>query len=86
VPRSWPPLTAKEIGECLSALGWVHDHDESTHQIWVHEKTRQVVPIDVKWNPVSSPMLKHIVTEQVRTSREKFYGATKATAKKIGLR
>lgn len=86
MPRSWPPLTAKEIGACLRALGWVHDHDEASHQIWVNESTHQIVPIDVKWDPVSSPMLKHVVTEQVRVSRETFYGATKATAKKVGLR
>jgi hypothetical protein len=70
----------------MVALGWRHDHDESTHQIWVHEATRQVVPIDVKWDPVDDYLLKHIVTEQMKTTRERFYGATKATARKIGLR
>ncbi len=86
MPRSWPPLTVKEVCDCLKALGWVHDHDESTHQIWVNVKTHQIVPIDTKWSPVAGPMLKHIVTEQVRVPRETFYGATHATAKKIGLR
>lgn len=86
MPRSWPPLTAKEIGDCMVALGWTHDHDESTHQIWVNQATRQVVPVDVKWNPVSSPLLKHIVTEQMGMTREQFYGATKATRRKVGLR
>lgn len=86
MPKQWPPLTADEIGACLKALGFVRDRDESSHQIWVHEETRQIVPVDTKWKPVSSSLLKHIVTEQLRMKREEFYGATKSTAKKIGLR
>jgi predicted RNA binding protein YcfA (HicA-like mRNA interferase family) len=86
VPRGWPPLTAAEIGRCLAALGYVHDHDESSHQIWVNETTHQIVPIDTKWSPVGSALLQHIVKEQIKVSRETFYGATKATARKIGKR
>lgn len=74
------------MGACLKGLGFVRDHDESTHQIWIHEESRQIVVVDTKWKPVSSGMLKHIVTEQLRMKREAFYGATKSTAKKIGIR
>jgi predicted RNA binding protein YcfA (HicA-like mRNA interferase family) len=86
VPRSWPPLTATEIGDCLTALGFVHDRDESSHQIWVNPKTHQIVPVDAKWQPVGSRLLQHLVKEELKLSRETFYGATKATARKIGLR
>jgi len=86
MPRGWPPLTATEIGRCLNALGYVRDHDESTHQIWVHSQTHRIVPIDTKWSPIGGHLLQHIVKEQLGISREAFYGATKATRRKIGLR
>jgi predicted RNA binding protein YcfA (HicA-like mRNA interferase family) len=86
VPRAWPPLTAGEIADCLTELGWVHDRDNATHQVWVHETTHKIAVVDVKWQPVSGPMLKHLITEELHLTREQFYGATKTTRKKIGLR
>jgi hypothetical protein len=49
-------------------------------------KTHQIVPVDAKWQPVGSRLLQHLVKEELKLSRETFYGATKATARKIGLR
>lgn len=86
MPKQWPPLTADEIGACLKKLGFHRDHDQSSHQIWVNDATHQVVPIDTKWKPCSSAMLKHVVEQQLRMTRERFYGATKTTAKKIGVK
>lgn len=83
MPWAWPPLTWQEIAACLKALGFEHDRDESSHQIWVHPKRQLSVPVDKHWNPCSRPMLKHLVTVQARVTREAFYGATKATRKKI---
>lgn len=86
MPKQWPPLDASDIRSCVKALGFVHDHTTGTHEVWVDPVNHQMVEFDSKWNPVSSPMLQHFVTQQLRRTREEFYGATKATARKIGLR
>lgn len=83
MPKAWPPLTADEIGECLRALGCVQERTRSTHQTWVHPRTRRIGVVDVKWNPVSGPTLKHLVVDQLGFSREQFYGATSRAAKKL---
>lgn len=83
MPRRWPPLTAREIADCLKALGCQLDRKEATHEIWIHPKSHRIGVVDVKWKPVSSETLKHLVEEQLGFSRAEFYGATKATSKKI---
>ena len=74
----------REMVACLEALGFIHDRDESSHKVYVHEATGRIVVIDCHWTPASGPMVAHVVKYQVKVSRETFYGATKATAKKIG--
>jgi predicted RNA binding protein YcfA (HicA-like mRNA interferase family) len=86
VPKQWPPLTADEIRDCLKALGWVFDRRESSHEVWVHETTRQIAVVDVKWNPISSSLHTHLVTAELKLKRLVFYGATKRSARKIGIR
>jgi predicted RNA binding protein YcfA (HicA-like mRNA interferase family) len=72
--------------DCLKALGWIYDHTESSHESWVHEQTRQVAIIDTKWDPVGGNMVCHFVRQELHLTREAFYGATKSSRKKIGLR
>jgi predicted RNA binding protein YcfA (HicA-like mRNA interferase family) len=83
LPRGWPPLTWQEIVACLVALGFVLDRTESSHRIYVNEARHLIVPVDTNWMPCSGPTIKHLVVDQAQVSRETFYRATKATAKKI---
>ena len=69
--------------DCLKALGFTYDRTESSHQVWVHIGRQLTVPIDTNWNPASGPMVRHVVVDQARVSREQFYRSTKATSKKI---
>jgi hypothetical protein len=84
VPKRYPPLTAEEIEDCLLALGFDHDRSND-HPVLVNDATHCTVPIDRKWQPAPSSLVKHIIHEQAKVSRETFYGATRRTAKKIGL-
>jgi predicted RNA binding protein YcfA (HicA-like mRNA interferase family) len=84
--KGWPPLTCHELAECLTAHGFELDRTKGSHLIYVHPKYRLVVPIDTHWDPAAGPTVKHVVEDQARLSRDAFYGATKATAKKIGKR
>lgn len=81
--RGWPPLTWREIVDCLVALGWVYDRTESSHVVYVHPPTGRAVPVDTNWNPAGSPLMSHFVKYEVAVKRETFYRATKATARKI---
>jgi predicted RNA binding protein YcfA (HicA-like mRNA interferase family) len=83
VPKGWPPLTWQEIVACLEALGFVYDRTESSHRVYVHLTRRRTVPVSTNWSPCSGPMIKHLVVTQAGLTREAFYRATKATARKI---
>jgi hypothetical protein len=82
--RTWPPLTWQEMADCFEALGWWLDRS-TDHTVYVDGKGH-IAPLDKKWQPASGPTIKHVVVEQARLTRDEFYGATKATAKKVGLR
>jgi len=72
--------------ECLIGLGWLYDHSESSHETWVHVKTRQIAVLDTNWDPVSGPMVCHFVRQELKLTRDTFYGASKSTRRKIGRR
>lgn len=83
MPRAWPPLTVAEIADCLRALDCTMDRQQSSHQVWVHRQSGRIGVLDTKWNAVSGPTLKHLVSEQLGFSREVFYRATTRSARKI---
>ena len=70
--------------ECFKALGWWLDRT-TDHTVYVNGKGR-IAPLDKKWVPAPGDLVKHVVQAQAGLTRDEFYGATKATAKKIGKR
>ena len=73
------------MAACFEALGWTHDRTASSHLVYVDSKGK-IAGIDTNWTPASGPMIKHVVEIQAGLTRDAFYCATKATAKKIGKR
>lgn len=87
MPRKYPPLERREIVQILTALGFQplplkgtsHEQFEAT----IDGKKRKVTVVR-NCNTFDERDIKSFVT-QAGVIREDFYGATKGTAKKIGI-
>lgn len=72
------------MAACFEALGWWLDRT-TDHVVYVDGRGH-IAPLDKKWTPAPGDLVKHVVEDQAGLTRDRFYGATKATAKKIGKR
>lgn len=86
-PRRYPPITAQEARLILRANDFSKVGQRGSHEQWEGQVggKRRLVTVDENAAPFSDFILKSMI-KQSGLSREKFYGSTKATAKKIGLR
>jgi predicted RNA binding protein YcfA (HicA-like mRNA interferase family) len=86
MPRKYPPLTAREVVAILEALGFGYSHSEGGHDFYKgsHSGRNWKVTVDEKESPFDDFLLKSMM-KQAGVSREQFYAATDATAKKIGV-
>ncbi len=90
--RGHPPLTPTEVRGILIALGFVKLPSRQTsgsHEQYERaaseEHPRRLVTLDTGPREFWEAIIKSMI-RQSGFSREQFYGATKATARKIGLR
>ena len=84
MPRGWPPLELREVKAILTALGLTYHNSSGGHDFWKGTRNGQPckVTVDPKCAPFSADLLQ-FMCKQARSNRKEFYGATKATAKKI---
>ena len=87
MPRGWPPLELRELQAILKALGFHYSHHEGGHAFWkgVRGGVSRKVTVDEHVAPFDEFLLKSMCS-QAGCDRKAFYGATKASALKIGLR
>lgn len=87
--RSYPPLTVAEIKAVLKNLGFEWDRTEGSHSQWKRlardGRPAAVITVDEHYKEIGDKLLKNIIQQSTFT-REQFYGASKWTAKKIGIK
>ena len=87
MPKRYPPLTPPEVSSILSARGFVSDRSKGSHVQYrgtIRGVTRYVT-VDTGKHEYSDFLMQSMIRQSGMT-REEFYGATKSTARKIGLR
>lgn len=83
MPKKYPSLKPNEVIRCLKALGFVYIKCQGDH--YYYEKGDRIVQVDIgEKQGFASPGMQIIINNS-GYSREIFYGATKKTAKKIGI-
>jgi predicted RNA binding protein YcfA (HicA-like mRNA interferase family) len=87
--KRYPTLTVGEIRSILEGLGFKEVRSDSSHEHWEHEKTnrhpRSIVTVDTNYAQFDVSRIKNMIRQSQHT-REEFYGATRRTANKAGLR
>ncbi len=87
MPRRYPPLTPEEVIAILLARGFRPDRTAGSHAQYsgtVHGQFRRVT-IDLHYRDLDEWMMRRLIV-QSGLIREEFYGSTKESARKIGLR
>lgn len=87
MPKKYPPLETREVVAILRELGFQPSHSEGGHDFYKgsHSGKNWKVTVDPKASPFGDFLLKSMIS-QAGVSRDQFYGATKNTASKAGLR
>ena len=84
--RRYPPLNPSEVVSILTALGFQFKRQDGSHAqyelIAAENRRRRLVTVDMSVDDFWPKLIKGMI-EQSGVSREKFYEATKHTAKKI---
>jgi predicted RNA binding protein YcfA (HicA-like mRNA interferase family) len=84
--RKYPPLSPSEVTAILQALGFQLKRQRGSHQHYEglaeDATTRAIVTVDLSVDEFWEDLMKSMV-RQSGWSRERFYGATKKTGKKI---
>ena len=87
--RKYPPLTPSEVKAIAVALGFKYRRTEGAHSHYVREATggfpRSLITIDDHYPEFDDDLIKKMIG-QSKHSRDEFYGATKQTARKGGVR
>ncbi len=85
--RRYPPLTPAEVVAILRALGFTLLRQVGSHAQWERPSSagrlRALVTVDMSVRDFWPELIKSMI-RQAGSTREEFYGATKATARKIG--
>ncbi|GEM_PF-606682 len=85
----YPPITPKEAIDIAKAFGWQeHPNPPRTagdHKFFLHPDFDHPLQIDMGENDFREYYIKAMM-RRMKVSREEFYGATKRTARKIGLK
>ena len=86
MPRRYPPLKLREVIEILHALGFREERSVGSHHRYTTTRGGHVfeVTVDHAGQDFDAFLIKSMMT-QAGCTRATFYGATKATAKKIGV-
>jgi predicted RNA binding protein YcfA (HicA-like mRNA interferase family) len=86
--RRYPPISPSEVKAIVLALGFRHKRTQGSHEHYEREATddlpRKIVTIDMHYDEFDDDLIKSMIA-QSGYSRDKFYGATKHTARKGGV-
>lgn len=87
MPKKYPPLTYQEVVAILKSRGFKLEDQEGSHEQYegVVNGQKRKVTVDKNDSPYNDFILKSMIS-QSGLSREEFYTATKATAKKINMK
>jgi len=87
--RKYPPLTPNEVKAITLALGFRYRRTQGSHAHYEREAIgkypRAVISIDEHYQQFDDDLIKNMIGQSKHT-RDEFYGATKGTAKKGGVR
>lgn len=87
--RKYPPLTPREVIEILKALGFGHARTEGSHAHYERgsdkKRSRSIVTVDMAVTAFDDSLLKSMI-RQSNFKRDEFYGATKWSARKAGVK
>lgn len=87
MPQKYPPLTYRQVINILRALHFRYSHSRGDHDHYIDKDIGGNHLVTVKRNvDVYDDFLIKSMIAQSGVGRKQFYGATKATAKKIGLK
>lgn len=85
----YPSLTPSEVESILQELGFQFKRQDGSHAQWQRpaegSRQRAIVTVDKSEREFLDYLMKSMIRQSGFT-REEFYGATKKTAKKIGIR
>jgi predicted RNA binding protein YcfA (HicA-like mRNA interferase family) len=87
MPRRHPPLTPDEVIAILRSRGFSLDRTAGSHAQYVGSVRGRFrrVTIDLHYREFDDQTMRRLM-DQSGLTREEFYGSTKETARKIGLR
>ncbi|MBI1930201.1 hypothetical protein HYR99_38865 [Candidatus Poribacteria bacterium] len=87
MPKRYPPLTLAQVVAILRANGFTLSHSRGDHDYYsgVIRGRPRTVTVKTRIDVFSNDLLKYMIAQSGLT-REEFYGSTKATAKKIGVK
>ena len=87
--RRYPPLTPSEVKAIVLALGFRHRRTQGAHAHYERQAIaglpRSLVTVDEHYPEFDDDLIKKMIAQSNHT-RDEFYGATKHTAKKAGVR
>jgi len=79
--KKYPRLTPKEVEDILITLGFSYARQKGSHKFF-KDKSGHLVMVCQNWDLIDDDGMKSIIKNTGR-SREEFYLATKASAKKL---
>jgi predicted RNA binding protein YcfA (HicA-like mRNA interferase family) len=87
LPKKYPPLTSTQVEAILRANKFIYSHSRGDHKYYygVIKKKSRTVTLKMRIDVYSNDLLKYMIAQSGLT-REEFYGSTKETAKKIGVK
>lgn len=83
MPKKYPRLTPKEAIDCLKTLGFIFARQKGAHRFY-KDQSGHLVNVPMNWDLIDDTGIKSIIRQSGR-SREEFYGATKDSARKLGI-
>lgn len=87
--RKYPPLRPSDVIAILESLGFSKRNQVGSHAQYLRPRSPQhpaaIVTVDLHYDTFDDNIMKSMIAQST-FSRDRFYGATKATAKKANVR
>lgn len=88
MPKAYPPLSPDEVIEILTALGFSHKRTTGSHAHYERPASasceRAIVTVDLAEKEFDRSLMQSMI-RQSKVPRQRFYGATKPSAKKASV-
>lgn len=86
MPKQYPPLTPKQVIEILISRGFTRiRHGNHEDYVGIIKGISRIVPVKTNVDTFDAFLIKSMIS-QSGLIREEFYGSTKTTAVKIGIK